>query len=417
MKLTDTQMSHVLRPGVLSLAEMFRKHNYELRVAGGAVRDLLRGIVPQDLDFATTATPQQMKEMFEKEEVRMINALGEKHGTITARIGEENFECTTLRIDVVTDGRHAEVQFTTDWYLDANRRDLTINSMFLGLDGTVYDYFDGISHLKEQKVEFVGEAEKRIQEDYLRILRYFRFYGRMASHPNSHNQAILDAITKNAAGLSKISGERIWSEMQKFVVGNFGGHLLKTLTECKICPYVGLPEHFSGMKCVELWEQCSACGLDPKTLHPMTVIAAGFKEEDEAYDFILRVKCSKKDREILIFILQKKDEITSTTDVKDVQDMFVDLVLAFKMPEVIARAQVAELLKYKCKKELLEEFRDWRLPHFPVKGGMLVGKLKNRKNTKVLLTAVLEKWKQSNFSLPADELLTYADEVVTRDSM
>lgn len=102
------------------------------------------GKTPTDIDFATTATPDQMKEMFEKEEVRMINAKGEKHGTITSRINDaQNFEVTTLRIDVVTDGRHAEVEYTTDWMLDANRRDLTINSMFLGLDGSVYDYFYG----------------------------------------------------------------------------------------------------------------------------------------------------------------------------------------------------------------------------------------------------------------------------------
>lgn len=91
------------------------------------------GKKPTDLDFATTATPQQMKDMFTAETIRMINTNGEKHGTITARINDkENFEVTTLRIDMVTDGRHAEVEFTTDWKLDANRRDLTINSMFLG---------------------------------------------------------------------------------------------------------------------------------------------------------------------------------------------------------------------------------------------------------------------------------------------
>lgn len=91
------------------------------------------GLEPKDLDFATTATPQEMKEIFTKEEVRMINTNGEKHGTITPRINDkENFEVTTLRIDIVTDGRHAEVRYTTDWKLDANRRDLTINSMFLG---------------------------------------------------------------------------------------------------------------------------------------------------------------------------------------------------------------------------------------------------------------------------------------------
>lgn len=138
-------------------------------------RDLLMNITPTDIDFATTATPKEMIEMFTKENVRMINANGEKHGTVTPRINdEENFEVTTLRIDVRTDGRHAEVEFTTDWLLDANRRDLTINSMFLGFDGKVYDYFFGYEDLKNRRVVFVGEPANRIQEDYLRILRYFR---------------------------------------------------------------------------------------------------------------------------------------------------------------------------------------------------------------------------------------------------
>lgn len=137
--------------------------------------DLLLENVPTDIDLATTATPTQMKEMFDKENIRMINANGEKHGTITPRINDEqNFEITTLRIDVTTDGRHAEVQYTTDWQLDAYRRDLTINSMFLGFDGTVYDYFSGYDDLMKRCVRFVGEPANRIQEDYLRILRYFR---------------------------------------------------------------------------------------------------------------------------------------------------------------------------------------------------------------------------------------------------
>merc|ERR550519_2760186 len=106
--------------------------------------------------------------MFDTENIRMINNQGEKHGTITARINDkDNFEVTTLRVDKVTDGRRAEVEFTKDWQLDANRRDLTINSMFLGLDGTVYDYFNGIEDLKAKKVKFVGDPVQRIQEDYL----------------------------------------------------------------------------------------------------------------------------------------------------------------------------------------------------------------------------------------------------------
>lgn len=174
-KLDGPEFHSILSEDVKTLVGLFRKYNHEIRIAGGAVRDLLMGIQPKDLDFATTATPTEMKKMFETENVRMINANGEKHGTVTPRINDnENFEVTTLRIDVVTDGRHAQVLFTTDWLLDALRRDLTINSMFLGLDGSVYDYFFGYDDLEKRRIAFVGSAEKRIQEDYLRILRYFR---------------------------------------------------------------------------------------------------------------------------------------------------------------------------------------------------------------------------------------------------
>jgi tRNA nucleotidyltransferase (CCA-adding enzyme) len=213
----DTPDYHSLFTDELkSLASMFKEHGYEIRIAGGAVRDLLQGLRPKDLDFATTATPEQMKEMFVAENVRMINMNGEKHGTITPRINDkENFEVTTLRIDVVTDGRHAEVQFTTDWLLDALRRDLTINSMFLGLDGSVYDYFYGYDDLKERRIKFVGDPVTRIREDYLRILRYFRFYGKISKEPDKHDEETLKAIMDNKDGLKNVSGERIWMELKK----------------------------------------------------------------------------------------------------------------------------------------------------------------------------------------------------------
>ena len=234
----------ISRVEVSTLADIFIRHNYELRIAGGAVRDFLHpsgNIIPHDVDFATDATPQQMKEMFTAENVRMINVEGgEKHGTITARIlDKENFEVTTLRIDKVTDGRKAEVEFTTDWQLDAERRDLTINSMFLGLDGTLYDFFGGQKDLHDERVAFVGCANRRIQEDYLRILRYFRFYGRIVKPDNNsedsydsflqqkhHEKTTVIAIKTNSEGLGRISGERIWSEWKKILSGRFGEQVI-----------------------------------------------------------------------------------------------------------------------------------------------------------------------------------------------
>lgn len=229
-------------------------------------RDLLMDITPTDIDFATTATPKQMVEMFTNENIRMVNSNGEKHGTVTPRINdEESFEVTTLRIDVRTDGRHAEVEFTTNWLLDANRRDLTINSMYLGFDGKVYDYFFGYEDLKNRRVIFVGEPANRIQEDYLRILRYFRwvqnnnthlrkwqmkknkriwlhvfrFFGKISPNPNNFDAKTIQAICENVDGLQKISGERLWMELKKILQGNHRFELFSKLIECGAGRYIG----------------------------------------------------------------------------------------------------------------------------------------------------------------------------------
>jgi len=241
-KIESPYFKDVLTPELNQLSDLFDKYGYEIRIAGGAVRDLLMDKSPSDVDFATTATPDQMKDMFTKENIRMINALGEKHGTITARINDTvNFEVTTLRIDKVTDGRRAEVEFTKDWNIDANRRDLTINSMFLGLDGTLYDYFNGKEDIKNKVVRFVGNPVTRIQEDYLRILRYFRFYGRISTESDNHCEETIEAIRNNVEGLKIVSGERIWMEWKKILVGNYAGELTLKMIEVGLGPYIGLP--------------------------------------------------------------------------------------------------------------------------------------------------------------------------------
>ncbi|CAB3383462.1 Hypothetical predicted protein [Cloeon dipterum] len=277
LKIDVEKLAPIYTPELDSLVEIFKKNDFEIRVAGGAVRDLLMGINPHDLDFATTATPEQMKEMFERENVRMINTKGEKHGTITPRINDkENFEVTTLRIDVTTDGRHAEVQFTTDWQLDANRRDLTINSLFMDLDGTVFDYFNGVQHIKERRVIFVGDAATRIQEDYLRILRYFRFYGRISEEANSHDAETLNAIRNNVSGLSRISGERIWTELRKILEGNYAGELINVMIEIGIPEFIGLPKTPNTERFSTVWKN-----LKGQKYNAITLLAGLISTEEE----------------------------------------------------------------------------------------------------------------------------------------
>ena len=140
-----------------------------------------------------------------------------KHGTVTVRHGGEDFEITTLRVDRATDGRNAEVEFTTDWREDALRRDFTFNAMFVDTKGNLHDFFEGQEHLRKGLVRFVGDAEQRIKEDFVRILRFFRMMTKNLGVMSwCYDEADLEAIRRNAWGLElpHISGERIWMEME-----------------------------------------------------------------------------------------------------------------------------------------------------------------------------------------------------------
>jgi len=416
MRVPEAQLQPVLSPGVLRLAQLFEARGYGLRVAGGAVRDLLSGIVPQDLDFATTATPQQMKDMFTEEGVRMISETGEKHGTITARIEEENFECTTLRIDKVTDGRRAEVEFVKDWKLDAFRRDLTINSMFLGLDGTVYDYADGAKHLEERRVEFVGDCATRIQEDYLRILRYFRFYGRIAKGPDQHNQQILESFKTYGEGLARISGERIWMELRKILSGNYAGHLLSVMTECGLTPHMGLPATFDGEGCAEA--VCRGAGALP----PMAVLAAGLSSVEEAAAFVVRVKCSNKERDLLLFIVEHRSAMFERVEkdkragdwkssVKLATDLMSEAVVVRQEPLGLAKARSSELLRYCGLTEAKETFEAKDPPFFPVPPRILKEALEDYRKTSAVRRILYERWRDSDYAKTREDLLDEAKEV------
>ncbi|KAM3960552.1 CCA tRNA nucleotidyltransferase 1, mitochondrial [Aphomia sociella] len=362
-KLDTPEFKSIFTQEVMDLKTLFDKYHYEIRVAGGAVRDLLMGQKPTDLDFATVATPQQMKEMFTTEKIRMINVNGEKHGTITPRINDkENFEVTTLRIDMVTDGRHAEVEFTTDWKLDANRRDLTINSMFLGFDGSVYDYFFGFEDLQNRRVAFVGDPDVRIKEDYLRIMRYFRFYGKIAESPDKHEEKTLQVLSDNVEGLQNISGERIWVELKKTLQGKFAGDLLKTMIKVGIGKYIGLPENPN----IEELDRVLKRG-EHLCLHPMSYVAALLRDMDEVTILHSRLKFSGYDRDLAYFLVEHREEKVSTRPLLP----YEKLILNSKIKQKDCVEYVREVLKYKGEGSLLMEFNKWEIPRFPINGKIL----------------------------------------------
>lgn len=237
-KLEAQSFKALLTTDLLQLESVFRTSGYGFRLVGGVVRDLLLEKTPKDVDIATECTPDAMMKLFDAHGIRYIPT-GLQHGTVTAHFADRDYEVTTLRIDRVTDGRHAEVEYTKDWREDAERRDFTINAMSLDLQGNLYDYFEGQKHLAEKRVVFVGDARKRIREDFLRILRYFRFYGCIVPSPGLHDAATLDAIEETAGGLEQISVERVWVEVGKILQGNHAPHLLHTMYSLQVARHIG----------------------------------------------------------------------------------------------------------------------------------------------------------------------------------
>lgn len=186
----------------------------EGRVAGGAVRNALLGEKVTEVDVATTLSPEQVTKACAAAGMG-VHPTGIDHGTVTVVIDHHPFEVTTLRHDVETDGRRAKVKFTDDWEADAQRRDFTMNALYCDAQGRIFDFVNGRADVAARRVIFVGEPEQRIEEDYLRILRFFRFHARYGH--GAPDAAGLQACTRLKAGLDGLSAERIRQEMFKLM--------------------------------------------------------------------------------------------------------------------------------------------------------------------------------------------------------
>ena len=186
----------------------------EIRYVGGCIRKIINGEVVDDIDLASNLKPEEISEVLKKNNIKYYET-GIEHGTITAVINEYKFEITTLREDVFTDGRHAKVRFSKSWKEDASRRDFTINSIYSDRDGNLFDPFNGKKDLEKGIINFIGDADKRIKEDYLRILRYLRFF--LNYSKQQHNSEIIRSLKINIGGISKLSKERLLNELKKIV--------------------------------------------------------------------------------------------------------------------------------------------------------------------------------------------------------
>ena len=213
-------------PETQKLAEAFRAEDQQLRFVGGAVRDALLKREVKDVDAATPTPPQKVMSLLERQGIKVVPT-GLSHGTVTAVVDGTPFEITTLRRDVQTNGRHAEVVFTHHWQEDAARRDFTFNALYCDAGGKIYDYFHGVEDARSGVVRFIGDPLRRIDEDGLRILRFFRFnalYGE-----GSVDTAGLQACAARASMLDKLSGERIQQEMLKLLSADEAAELIEMM--------------------------------------------------------------------------------------------------------------------------------------------------------------------------------------------
>ena len=184
----------------------------EVRYVGGCIRKVINKEVVDDIDLATNLKPNEICEALKNKDINFYET-GIEHGTVTAVIDEYKYEITSLRKDVKTDGRHAKVEFSLDWKEDAVRRDFSINSIYSDARGNLFDPNNGKKDLEEGLIHFIGDAESRIKEDYLRILRYVRFFLNYSNH--KHKPEIIKIIKRNIGGISKLSSERLIDEFKK----------------------------------------------------------------------------------------------------------------------------------------------------------------------------------------------------------
>ena len=241
------------------------------RFVGGAVRDALLGRRVADVDLATDLVPAAVMQRLDAVGVTTVPT-GIRHGTVTAVAPGRHFEITTLRVDVETDGRHARVAFGTDWVEDARRRDFTMNALYLDADGTLYDPTGGRPDLEQGRVRFVGAAAQRIAEDYLRVLRFFRFqahFGRTPPDPEA-----LAACRDAAPELARLSAERIRAELLKLLAAPDPTPTVRLMLElgclAPVLPEARSPARLAGMVRAE-----ATLGLDADPIRRLAALLEG----------------------------------------------------------------------------------------------------------------------------------------------
>lgn len=371
-------VNKLLTPDLLRLRTLFQAQGFDLRFVGGCVRDTLLGLEPKDVDLHTDANPHEQVAIYQAAQVRYVET-GLKHGTVTVVMNDVTYEITSLRQDVETDGRHATVAYTRDWHVDLERRDFTINAMSLGFDGDLMDPFQGLEHLKIGLVHFVGDAEKRVQEDYLRILRWFRFRGRFGM---SMSYSARRAVEKLAQGLQNISRERVWSEVSRILAGDDGPLLMAQMQALGIHRWIDLPAVSANI--------LEADEVHTLTRHPVTMMVALYGID--AANVLVRWRASTNECQMATWLNVYQGKSRRLQDLLAVDG--------------VSREWVMELAALRLEDDMLRSMLAvWTVPVFPVSGHDVMALGCSGVEVGRRLKKLKDAWSQSDYALSAAELL------------
>ena len=388
------------------ISELFKAiSNYndlsEIRYVGGCVRKILNNEKFDDIDLATNLKPIEVKECLKKNNIDFFET-GIAHGTITARIDEKNFEITSLRKDISTDGRHAVVEFTNEWTKDAMRRDFTINSIYADKEGNLFDPNDGVKDLENKKVNFIGDPEKRVKEDYLRILRYVRFF--LNYSKQDHNSNVKKIIKQNVSGISKLSKERLIDELKKLAVST--GFL--NICEDDFCKEIVLLI-FPQLKNIDILKKLKKnykieiAKKDFIFLLSLLII----DETDNTEFFLYKFNMSNQDKAKINFLKEVHDKShdKDTFSKKNLQRIFY-----FQGKSYLLDAIDFQLFRTNKKNknliELKKYFEKLEKPKFPIKAKIIMEKynIKESKEFGQKLKHLENLWVENNFKISEKEV-------------
>ncbi|MDC0352841.1 CCA tRNA nucleotidyltransferase [Candidatus Pelagibacter sp.] len=368
----------------------------EVRYVGGCIRKVIKKEVVDDIDLATNLKPNEICEALKNKDINFYET-GIEHGTVTAVIDEYKYEITSLRKDVKTDGRHAEVEFSLDWKEDAVRRDFSINSIYSDGRGNLFDPNNGKKDLEEGLIHFIGDAESRIKEDYLRILRYVRFFLNYSNH--KHKPEIIKIIKRNIGGISKLSSERLIDEFKKLTKSNGFVKLFQDNDSLEIIEII-FPQlkNLAKFKKLNTYARDNLFKIDFIFLLSLMIVDG----TDNTDYFLYKFNISKKDQKrlkLIDFFYKEK------TNLKNFTEKNFNKIFYFNGKQAVIDIINFKLFTYnKVEKKLIkliEVYKDKVIPTMPIGANNLMVKY-NIPEGKILgnkLKMIEEAWVENGFTI------------------